>query len=175
MSEPNFEHGSQEKTVSRKSLSQGNREDAQVAYEQFCQTNQALLWNRHANNLLLAITLLSQTTSEQRAQRRHMVFMCFILKRTMGSRHTVCSEKHWVGEHMKSLLHTDYFSIMTPHPSANECLGPDSPPLCTRHWMASAVLGALVSGTASAGDGKWWALLERSEDLGNGSPGQLST
>lgn len=94
MSELNFEPGSQEKTASRKSLAQANREDAQVAYEQFCQTNQALVWNRHANNLLLAITLLSQTTLEQRAQRRHMFLMCLILKRIMGSRHTVCSEKH---------------------------------------------------------------------------------
>lgn len=70
------------------------------------------------NNLLLAITLLSQTTLERQARRRHMFLMCFILKRTMGSRHTLPSEKH-----MKSLLYTDYFSIMTPHPSANECLG----------------------------------------------------
>lgn len=86
--------------------------------------------------------------------------MCFILKTAVGSRHTARNAKHWAGEHMKSLVCADYSSVMTPHPSATACVGTDSCPLCTGHCMVSAVLGALVWGTASAGEGKRQAPLD---------------
>lgn len=122
VSELTFEAGSQEKTASRKPLSKGTGEMRKWPMNN-CEIDQAFLCNRHANDLLLAITLLSQTTSEQRARRRRMFLMCLILKRIWGSRHSVPSAKPRAWEHMKSLLHTDYFSITVPRPFSKCMLG----------------------------------------------------
>lgn len=134
---------------SRKSLSQGKREDAQVAWEQFCQANPAPLWPRHANLPLLATTLLSQPAPAQPACTRHLFprawFSGLWAVGTTLSRAT----------HKTALTHRLFFyhastsfnkwvfgeRFFPPSGTASKATGRDGHQLCRSWQQASSTLG----------------------------------